>query len=321
MTDQWLPPDDRSPPAPPAWEQPPPPPIGTPPVAPAYPGTRPPWAEEIKPGVVALRPLTLAEILDGALRVIRRQPRLTLGIAALVACVQRSFAILFEWAIGALPGTGSSDQPLSATTAATADALALVLVVDAVLGLVLTGLLAPVIAEAVLGRTLEARALSERLKPLAVRLTLAALLVGVLPFIGLLLVIPGVFLWGAFALAVPALVLERTTVRGAIRRSWQLSVPDWWRVTGIRALAVLIAAVVSFVISVPFALGADATRVGNQTFGIWGLIVLAVGGVIATAVTTPFVAAVLGLLYIDRRMRAEALDITLSSAVRSAPSS
>jgi hypothetical protein len=47
--------------------------------------------------------------------------------------------------------------------------------------------------------------------------------------------------------------------------------------------------------------------------------VLAIGGVIATAVTAPFVAGVLGLLYIDRRMRAEALDISLSNAVRSAP--
>lgn len=319
MTDQWLPPDDRPPAAPPAWGQPPP--VAAPPLAPPYIGTRPPWTEAIKPGVVALRPLTLAEILDGAVRVIRRQPRLTLGIAALVACVQRSFAILFEWAIGALPGTGSSDQPLSATTAATADALVLVLVVDAVLGLVLTGLLAPVVAEAVLGRTLEGRGLSERLKPVAIRLAIAAVIVGVVPFIGLLLLIPGVFLWGAFALTLPALVLERTTVRGAIKRSWQLSVPDWWRVTGIRALAVLIATVVSFVISVPFAIGADATRVGSGAFGIGGLILLAIGGVIATAVTTPFVAGVLGLLYIDRRMRAEALDITLSSAVRSAPTS
>lgn len=314
MTDQWLPPDDRPAPSAPAWAQPQP----TTSPAPNQ-SARSSWADSIKPGVVALRPLTLAEILDGALRVIRRQPRLTLGIAAVVACVQRSFALLLEWSIGALPGSGSSDQPLSATTAATFDSLLLVLVVDAVLGLVLTGLLTPLIAEAVLGGRLDGRGLAQRLKPVALRLLVAAVFVGVVPFIGLVLLIPGVFVWGAFALTLPALVLERTTVLGAIRRSWQLSVPDWWRVTGIRSLAVLIASVVAAVISVPFAIGADATRVGHEAFGISGLIVLTIGGVIATTLTTPFVAGVLGLLYIDRRMRAEALDIALSNSVRSTP--
>ena len=42
-------------------------------------------------------------------------------------------------------------------------------------------------------------------------------------------------------------------------------------------------------------------------------------GLLTGAITTPFVAAVTGLLYIDRRMRLEALDVILIRESQSNP--
>ena len=321
MTDQWLPPDDRPPPsAPPAWSAPPsaPPP---PPPGFAYSNLRPPWADAIKPGVVPLRPLTLAEVLDGAVRVIRRQPRLTLGLAALVACVNRVVAVAAALATGGI--SSSSDFGSSFFNATRASSLVGALVasvVSAILDVLLAGMITLVVSEAVLGRKIEGRSLWERLRPLSFRLVVASIAAGLVPLIGLVfLVVPGVFLWGALALTTPALVLERTTVRQALRRSWQLAVPDWWRVWGIRALAVIIAGIVASVVIVPFGIGAAVASVSTNSLSTTGIVLLTIGGIVGNTISAPFVAGVLTLLYIDRRMRAEALDIALSNAARSSP--
>ena len=48
-----------------------------------------------KPGVIPLRPLGLGEILDGSFATIRRNPKATLGIAAIVMTVS---AVIYELA-------------------------------------------------------------------------------------------------------------------------------------------------------------------------------------------------------------------------------
>ncbi|HLZ38420.1 MAG TPA: hypothetical protein VKP64_11855, partial [Mycobacteriales bacterium] len=60
----------------------------------------PPWRADAKPGVVPLRPLAVGEILDGAFTMIRREPRLTLGLAAGVVVVELVVTAL----VGALLG-------------------------------------------------------------------------------------------------------------------------------------------------------------------------------------------------------------------------
>ena len=67
----------------------------------------------------------------------------------------------------------------------------------------------------------------------------------------------GVFLWGVWAVAAPALVLERTTVRAALSRSRRLVEGTFWRVWGIRALGWVLTTVLGFFIALPFELLAD----------------------------------------------------------------
>ena len=63
------------------------------------------------------------------------------------------------------------------------------------------------------------------------------MLIGVLEVLGLALCLaPGIWLWGIWAVAVPALIIENRSIGGALGRSRALVRGTFWRVWGIRAL-------------------------------------------------------------------------------------
>lgn len=117
-------------------------------------------------------------------------------------------------------------------------------------------------------------------------------------------------------------MLEKTTVRKALARSSKLVKGSWWRIFGITVLTAVITFIVSGVIVFPL------TLVGGLMFGgglegladgsgatSWGyLITTAIGGIIALAITLPIQAGVTVLLYVDQRIRREALDLELARA-------
>lgn len=300
--------------APEGWSGPPPGQGWGPP-----PGWSPP-PPPTQPGVVPLRPLGVAEILDGAFRTIRRYPRATLGLAALVTIVQVAISLLAAVAWGEQLAPSLQTQPgFTFRAAFTASSLVSV-VVRAVTGGVLTAMVAVIVSDAVLGRPTGAAAAWRRVRPLLWRVLAVGAVVGLVPTLALVpLVLPGIFLWGAWALALPAVALERTGVGGALRRSWRLAVPDWWRVWGTRALSALVGAVVSSLLLVPaFFFGAVSLLRSSGAGGDLGVgptVALTVTSSLGNVLVAPFLAAVLSLLYIDRRMRAEALDVTLARSV------
>lgn len=140
---------------------------------------------------------------------------------------------------------------------------------------------------------------------------------GVLGFVvGFCLV---VYLYVALSMAAPVYMLERTAVVAALSRSRRLVNPQWWRIFGILLLAGLIAGVISLIISVPFTLaggfsgavfGADPDPLAAPS--LLALALGAIGTILASTITAPFTAGVTGLLYIDQRMRREALDLELA---------
>jgi hypothetical protein len=92
---------------------------------------------------------------------------------------------------------------------------------------------------------------------------------------------------------------------------------SWWRIFGILLLAAIIAGIVNGIISLPFGLvGGGLTSIGGRTSSVHftQLVISGVGGLLASTVSRPFSAGVAALLYIDRRMRAEALDLALARA-------
>ena len=305
-----------------------------------------------KPGVVPLRPLGLGELLDGAVAIVRRYPRPTLGLAAIIALVTtlanialvafafRPFLELDEAAIEA----GDTDAILGALGPAAVGFTVTALL--AVLGgTLMTGAITAVVGKAVLGEPLsfgetwkQVRGQFPRLLALALLVILictgimviAAVICGVLiaidgylAFVGVPLVLASIgaalYVYYRLALAPCVLVLERTGVLPSMRRSGILVKGDWWRVFGILLLTAFIAGVVGQIVQVPFAiLGtggfSGVVDPGAELFGVRYLTMTALGQGLAATLITPFSAGVLALLYVDRRMRAEGLDVALAAA-------
>ncbi|MGQ4515801.1 DUF7544 domain-containing protein [Streptomyces sp. DW26H14] len=150
----------------------------------------------------------------------------------------------------------------------------------------------------------------------------AGIAVSVLLF--LVAIVVAVWLMIRFSLASPALMLERQGVITSMRRSAKLVRGAWWRTFGILLLAGLLTLLVSLVVAVPFGLiatvadggsGLDSVLAGNAPhFGLTYTIITSIGSVIASAITLPFSAGVTVLLYVDRRIRREALDLELARA-------
>ncbi|MGW2710451.1 glycerophosphoryl diester phosphodiesterase membrane domain-containing protein [Streptomyces sp. NPDC001356] len=228
----------------------------------------------------------------------------------------------------------------------------IVTVISAAAVIVATALLTTITSRAVLGRPVstgeawrEARPQIPRLAGLLLLLgliTVGVIAVGAVP--GFLVLLSGgsdiggsalfalgilgavlVAVWLAirYYLAAPALMLERQSVTKSMSRSAKLVRGSWWRVFGIQLLAWLIANIVSAVITIPFALIGAAVG-GNGMDDILGtngghvgwafLIIRGIGSLIGTTLTLPISAGVTVLLYIDQRIRREALDLELARA-------
>ncbi|MEU5185039.1 glycerophosphoryl diester phosphodiesterase membrane domain-containing protein [Streptomyces longwoodensis] len=131
-----------------------------------------------------------------------------------------------------------------------------------------------------------------------------------------------VWLFVRLSLASPALMLEKQGIRKAMSRSTKLVRGSWWRVFGIQLLAAIIANVISAIVVVPFAIvGALAGDGGFHGFvesggdlGWTYLVITGIGSVIGSMITFPITAGVTVLLYIDQRIRREALDLDLARA-------
>ncbi|MEV5603081.1 glycerophosphoryl diester phosphodiesterase membrane domain-containing protein [Streptomyces sp. NPDC052299] len=323
---------------------------GTPPQGAGW-GGPPPAA---KPGVIPLRPLGIGEILDGAVSTMRAHWRTVLGITLAVSVVAQAAILLIQRYLLPDPPTVDSNATGSEALRQATESLryslldlAPPLLVSMLATIFTTSVLTVVISRSVLGRPVtlseawtEAR---PRLLPL-LGLTLllavmggAIMTAGILPgflvgdtagaglaFLGLLAA-TAVFLWLSvrFSLAAPALMLERQPIAASMRRSAKLVRDAWWRTFGILALTWLLTLIVGLVVGIPFGLLAVGVDDGSLSsflsgeateFGWPFLIVSAIGDVVAATITYPLSAGVMALLYVDQRIRREALDLDLARA-------
>jgi hypothetical protein len=135
----------------------------------------------------------------------------------------------------------------------------------------------------------------------------------------MLCIIPGVLAWVFWALAAPALVLERGTFRQAFSRSVKLVGGAFWRVLGILFLARIIESFFENIISLPFSLGTgvfDQLLNPGKAFvpSTGDLLLQSAGQIIAGTIAIPFVTLVTVIVYLDQRMRREGMDIELARA-------
>ena len=272
---------------------------------------------------IPLRPLGVGELLDGTFSTIRRNPRATVGLAALLVALQQVISLAVQLGTDGLPTQARDETPSIEALIGGFGGITSALVA-AVIGAVITGMLVVVVSEDVLGRRVTAAEVWRRIRPRVWPLLLAAAIAGILPYVGLVfLIIPGLILWALWALTTPALVLEGLGPFAALRRSAQLAGPALIRVWCVRTLSVLMGLLIQVLVALPFGVIAALIVVaGDSDPGTAASVAIlaleALGGIVAGMITAPFLAGVLALLYIDRRMRAEGLDFVLRRQQRTA---
>jgi hypothetical protein len=282
------------------------------------------------------------EIIDGSFQTIRRNARAMLGAALLAQSLAVVLTSVFT--AGSVVSAASleywveglNEHDMVMAGFAFLAAVLLVSILTIFLSAVLQGAMVVPVARSVLNRTTGfrqmwalARSRAGALIRLAGLMVLgwllgAALFVGVAVAVvaamgrmGALILIPlglgglalSVWIYIKVLVAPAAAVIEELGAVDALRRSWQLTRGNWWRVLGITLvvgiMVGIIAQVVTSVVS-PHG-GPDQAVAAAVAISVVTAIVTALVGGVGYAFQT----AVMALLYLDLRMRKDGLDIAL----------
>jgi hypothetical protein len=313
----------------------------------------PPVGQAIKPGVIPLRPLSLSDIFNGAVAYIRANPKATLGLTTIVVLAAQILALILSVgplaASGDLASTLAGDEvPTGVLVGSTASSLAGA-GATWLSGILLTGMLTVVVGRAVFGTGITIGEAWQRVRPrlwaligfavlegigaavvvgIGIGIVLgigfaangvAAALVGIPLALALIALL--VYLGTMLAFTPAIIVLERLGIFPAISRSFKLVRNDFWRVFGIWLLGQIVAGLIAGAVTVPFSFGGQLLLVSASSTGavLIALVLLSVGSAIGQIITAPFSAGVVVLLYTDRRIRAEALDLVLQTGAAFGP--
>jgi hypothetical protein len=257
-----------------------------------------------------LRPLSVGEILDGAFTLYRRH-FLTLFLTALLP----NLPAVFFWLL--LGGLAARDPGAVEAIAGLGGLLFLPYTLVSVV--LVWGALMQQLSRAYAG---EAPSLGagygaalRRFFPLVVSgiVTYGLMILGFL-----LCIVPGVIVAIVFFAVWPAVMIEGSGPFAAMSRSRALARGAWKRIGGVTFVAMLI-------IMIPFFLTTGATMgaLGLEIFSLplaeavaaggWTYVLSNVLGTVVGALTGPYFAGVMVLLYYDRRVRSEALDLEMAA--------
>jgi hypothetical protein len=254
-----------------------------------------------------LRPLSVGEVLDAAIGLYRRNLRTLVQVAAPVI-----FAFAVLELIVVLPALHSG-QSIVSVTSGPGNSMAAVRISHAAVGAALVSAVLTLFAqELAVGASTKALAdaylgtpstWQESLRAGAARvysLVWVAILIAVTVTVGFFFfILPGIWLYGSFAVAIPVLMLEGRRGRHALGRSFHLVRHRWWATAAIllvgNLLVLLVSAIVAGVIDAAL-LAQTSNFVVRET----------VGELVRAAVLTftlPFSASVALVLYVDLCVR------------------
>ena len=242
-----------------------------------------------------LRPRTVGEILGDAFRLYARHwQNLIVIVAAIVIPLSFLQVLLGEVLIrdGLTEEEFRNGVEVSTGTVLGAILAGLVIAfVSVLMWTILTGAITRAAAGTFLGRDLD---VGESYRFGFARFW-SIVLVGVLSALAIalgfvLLIVPGFIALTFLSCSIPALVVEDTRGRAALRRSWTLVRGHGWHVFGTIIVAALLNGIVSSLLSAPF--GDD-----------WA--VQSIVGAIVSAITMPYMALVGVFIYLDMRVRKE----------------
>ncbi|PFG32564.1 glycerophosphoryl diester phosphodiesterase membrane domain-containing protein [Sanguibacter antarcticus] len=308
-----------------------------------------------RPGIIPLRPLGLGEIYDGAFGAIRRNPKVMLGVVALVIAIATIIATVVAYLlapaanrwlgdlVGDLDPTGEAGFDTLGSQLSTTVLVSLAVSIASV---VVTGLLIVAISRSVLNkefttgdlwaqvRTKVLGLLAIALMPSVAIAVLAAALLTAVYFVAQtagalavavvtlavmgVIVVAAVWLSVRFMLTSATYVLEGQSLVQAIRRGWTLSRRSFWRLFGIYLLSNFITGAVAQLILVPATIITQLLFPDGYAVEPGGIAIMTLAQIIAYTITTAFLSSVIALLYIDVRMRREGLDVELAAAADAA---
>lgn len=306
-----------------------------------------------KPGAMPLRPLALGDMYNAAFKIIRFNPKATVGSAVLVASVTMLIPVVISaiatFALGAsLSETGEID-----TAATQSETIGTIVSMFSLAGgtvllqiglIFVTGMMAHVTSAAAIGKRMtlgEAWAATHgkrwKLLGLMCVINLAAILaLGVYVGMWALVVMMTsstlpVVVWGVvtvpaflaamvwfwvrlYYLPAPILMLEDVGVFGAIKRGYGLTRRQFWRIFGIGLLTGIVTGIAGGILGTPVGLIGQVLSLAVPEYALIALAVSqAISAVVSSAFVAPFTGAVTSLQYIDQRMRKEAFDVELMS--------
>jgi hypothetical protein len=321
--------------------------------APGYPPPGYPFQPPVplQPGIIPLRPLGLSDIFNGAVTYVRRNPKATLGLTAIVVIITQIVGLILR--LGPLAAAGQlsalrGGEEASTAALVTSSASTLVsTLVQALAAIVLSGMLTVIVGRSVFGSSITIGESWAKIRGRILPLIGLALLegLGAVLLIGFVVVFIVVVAaaangWAAAIVGIPlglgvlaaliylgimlsfapvAIVLERLPIIAAIRRSFVLVRNDFLRVFGIRLLAGVVTSVIAAAVGIPFSIGGLVIGSDSASAILIGTVLTAVGAIIGQIITTPFAAGVVVLLYTDRRIRAEAFDLVLRTGATGMP--
>lgn len=301
------------------------------------------------PNLIPLTKLTLGEILSGSLNSLRRMPKTLLGIGLFsgfivgIATVMASALFVRNGEsleIPQIPDPSSviTQEQIEELLTALGPTLRIAVITTLVLFIVQTitaGMFTHIIGNAIIGKKINAPESWTKTKPQLGRIIGVSLITYLFPilaivagasigvaltgisnsfvFVGLGIGLVGaIYMWISLYVIVPALVLEDTTFKGAIKRSFYLAKGNILRVFGIGLMGIITSQALSIVVSTPFALfaqtGADQEPTTSSVF------MSTMGSVIGYTFMLPFIATFTTLLYTDLRIRKENLATDLNKA-------
>jgi hypothetical protein len=275
--------------------------------------------------VSPMRPRRVGEILDAGIKVYLGNARTLMGLAAAVVIptqVVAAIVLLSTVSSGSDIPTGfsgfSTPARRPADSAAAVGAQLILILVGLIVTTLVTAASVKAVSDIYLGQPTGVKiSLRFALRRLGAVIGLE-LLSGIGLTIGFIaLVIPGIWLYGLWSVAVPVLLIERTGPASALGRSRRLVSGRWWPTAGVLLVATIMVSVISGAFQ---ALLVGVSSLPSQPSVVAAVIVTTASGAISTIIVRPFEACVRTILYYDLRVRKEGYDLELLAEQLGLPS-
>jgi hypothetical protein len=260
----------------------------------------------------ALRPLRIGEILDAGIKAYLRNARTLLGLTALVVVPFQALA-----AVVLLSTVSNGDEiphgsvlavgHRSAAHATSVGANAVLGITSILVAAITTAACVKAVSDIYLDQPTSIRgSLSFALRR-SLALIWLEILTGVLLVIAFIaLVIPGIWLYGAWSVATQALLIERLGAASALGRSYALVRGRWWPTAGVLIVSQIMVSIVGGAIQ---ALLVAIFLAGSSV--LVTALVVSLAAAVSAILTRPLSAAIRTVLYYDLRVRREGFDVEM----------